>query len=85
MLKMSDNKRFDGWEEVDCNECSNYWDNSCDGIPPEGSRKPCNSFLAKRSVTIPLEIKSLKKRLTITETMIVLMNVLILLHLIFHM
>lgn len=53
-------KRFDSWTEVDCNECSNYWNNSCDGIAPEARRKPCNSFLAKRSITIPAELKSLR-------------------------
>ena len=74
-------QRFDNWDEVNCNECANSWTNSCDGVP-EGRRKPCSSFLAQRSVTIPLEIKSIKKRLTITETMIVFMNALILIHLI---
>lgn len=51
---------FDNWEQVDCNECSHYWDSSCDGVPQD-SRKVCNSFLATRSVTIPAKIKSLEK------------------------
>ena len=58
---MSENKRFSDWQEVDCNDCSHYWDNSCDGVqcPINGSSKPCNSFLATRSVVIPLKIESI--------------------------
>ena len=55
-------KRFDNWENVDCVECANYWTNACDGVS-EGQRKPCNSFIAQRSVTIPAEIKSLRSEL----------------------
>lgn len=56
-------KRFEDWEEVDCNECARYWDSSCDGVKPSenGSRKPCNSFLATRSVVIPAQIERLQK------------------------
>ena len=56
-------KRFSEWVEVDCNECQRYWDNSCDGCKDtlKGSKTPCNSFLATRSVIIPLEIERLKK------------------------
>lgn len=59
---MSDklNKRFEDWEEVNCNECSRYWDNSCDAVK-KGSTRLCNSFLATRSVVLPEEIKELKK------------------------
>lgn len=59
---MPNTKRFEDWYEVDCNECSHYWDNSCDGAC-KGSQKPCNSFLATRSVVIPAQIKSLKSQL----------------------
>ena len=52
--------RFDEWEEVDCNECSHYWDNSCDGVKKESTRL-CNSFLATRNVVLPSEIKWLKR------------------------
>lgn len=63
---MSENtKRFSDWEEVDCNDCSHYWDNSCDGVKCHinGSGKPCNSFLATRSVVIPLQIQSIREHL----------------------
>lgn len=57
----SETKRFSDWEDVDCNNCAHYWDSSCDGVqcPSNGSRKPCTSFLATRSVVIPLQIKSI--------------------------
>lgn len=54
-------KRFEDWEDVDCNECERYWDSSCDGVS-KGSYKPCNSFLATRSVVIPAKIKALEGR-----------------------
>jgi hypothetical protein len=56
-------KRFDDWYEVDCNECARYWDSSCDGVKTsiKGSKMPCNSFLATRSVIIPKEIERLKR------------------------
>lgn len=52
-------KRFQDWVEVDCNECARYWDSSCDAV--QGSQRPCNSFLATRSIIIPAKIKSLEK------------------------
>lgn len=61
---MSESKRFDEWNEVvDCNECSHYWDNSCDSPKTliKGSTTLCNSFLATRSVVIPLKLKRLEK------------------------
>lgn len=51
-------KRFEEWEEVDCNECSHYWDSSCDGA--KDSRIGCNSYLATRSVVLPAKIKHLE-------------------------
>lgn len=61
----SETKRFSDWQEVDCNDCAHYWDNSCDGVQcsVKGSGKPCTSFLATRSVVIPLQIKALRERL----------------------
>lgn len=59
---MSDTpKRFEDWEEVDCNDCSHYWDSSCDGVS-KGSRVGCNSYLATRGVVIPEKINSLEKQ-----------------------
>ena len=58
---MSDLKRFEDWEKVDCNECARYWDSSCDGTAKD-TKKPCNSYLATRSVVLPEKIKKLEKR-----------------------
>ena len=64
---MSDTpKRFEDWQEVDCNECSHYWDSSCDGAS-KGSKKQCNSFLATRTVVIPEKIKALENRVLFLE------------------
>lgn len=58
---METKKRFDEWEEVSCNDCSHYWDSSCDGAS-KGSKVGCNSFLATRSIVIPERLNSLEKR-----------------------
>ena len=60
---MSDTKRFDEWTEIDCNECSHYWDNSCDSPKTlkKGSKTLCNSFVATRSVIIPQKLKRLER------------------------
>ena len=55
-------KRFEDWEDVDCNQCAEYWSDNCDGTP-KGSKRVCNSFKATRSVIIPLQIKRLERRL----------------------
>lgn len=58
---MSESKRFEDWNEVNCNDCQHYWTDACDGVPV-GSEKRCTSFLATKRVDIPLQIKSLRKR-----------------------
>ena len=63
---MGENKRFDDWEQVDCNDCSHYWDSSCDGAS-KGSRVGCNSFLATRSIVIPEKVNKLEKRVKSLE------------------
>jgi hypothetical protein len=57
----NDPKRFEDWEQVDCNECARYYDSSCDGVS-KGSKKPCNSYLATRDVVIPERLKLLETR-----------------------
>jgi hypothetical protein len=54
-------KRFEDWEKVDCNECSHYWDSSCDGVS-KGSKVGCTSYLATRTVVIPRKLNALEKR-----------------------
>ena len=58
-----DKKIFDDFPKVDCNDCSFYWRDQCDGvdIPLQGSNFTCKSFSPVRGITIPKEIKSLQK------------------------
>ena len=72
----NETKRFSEWVEVDCNECQRYWDNSCDGCKDsvKGSKTPCNSFLATRSVIIPQEIERLKSDIFGLKTAIVILS-----------
>ena len=57
---MSENKRFEDYPKVDCNECEPWWLNQCDGVP-KGSQRVCNSFLASRNVVIPARLNKLEK------------------------
>lgn len=70
-------KRFEDWQEVDCNECERWWTNQCDGAKTlgKGSKMPCNSFLATRKVVIPEQIKRLQTAITRTRVCIVLLAV----------
>ena len=54
-------KRFEDWRDVDCNECSHYWQDQCDGAS-KGSSIACNSFSATRKVVIPERLKALEKQ-----------------------
>jgi len=89
---VSENKRFEDWTPVDCNECSRYWDNTCDGVKcnvnsdksSTGSTRLCNSFLPVRKVVIPAQIKALEKRTDRQRMSIILLDVVIILHLLTH-
>ena len=84
---MADTQRiFDDFQCVDCNECARYWDNSCDGVKnaPNGSQKPCTSFLATRSVVIPAQLEALRKRLKWLNVSLILIEVTVILHLLSH-
>lgn len=81
---MTDNpKRFEDWEEVDCNECTHYWDSSCDGAS-KGSRIGCNSFLATRKVVIPERLNTLEKRFKWLRISCLIIDIAVLLHLVSH-
>lgn len=69
-------KKFDDWQDVNCNECSNWWNDSCTGAPA-GVKKPCNSFLAQRSVIIPEEIKSLKREIKWLSRYIIILYIVV--------
>lgn len=92
MIKPEEPKRFDDWPRVDCNNCSRYWDNSCDGVKCNtnsdkslsGSTRLCNSFIAVRKVVIPAQIKALEKRVERLRTYIWLNTALIIVHLLSH-
>lgn len=81
---MSEQKRFENWEEVSCNECGRYWEDSCDGVK-KGSRKPCNSFIASRKVSIPGQIKELQDDVKRLRWSLILADIVILLHLVTYL
>lgn len=72
-------KRFEAWEEVDCNECARYWDDSCDGITTKDSHRPCNAFIATRSIVIPAKIKALESKINWLNGLVCMETILILL------
>lgn len=72
-------KRFEDWEEVNCNECARYWDSSCDGVNKD-NRKPCNSFIATRSIIIPEQIEKLRedvKVLSVVSLLLVISTIIL--------
>ena len=73
---MSDVKIFDDFPTVDCNNCERWWLNQCDGCKDtlKGSKMPCNSFLATRSVIIPQEIERLKNAVKGLKTAIAILG-----------
>ena len=77
-------KRFDEWEEVECNECTHYWDSSCDGVQ-QASRRQCNSFLATRRVVIPAKLNSLEKRFKWLTISCIFTDVALIIHLLSHL
>lgn len=74
-------KRFEDWEEVDCNSCARYWDSSCDSVS-KGSKKPCNSFLATRSMVIPQQIDSLRIKINTLTVSVVVLAISLIIHVI---
>ncbi len=93
MIKPEEPKRFEDWlPKVNCNECSRYWDNSCDGVKCDtnsdnslsGSTRLCNSYLPVRKIVIPAQIKELEWRIKRLRTYVRLNTVLIVLHLLSH-
>lgn len=74
-------KVFEDWE-VDCNDCSHYWDSSCDSV---GSHtKPCKSFLAHRGVNIPAELKIVEEDIRSLRFNVIFFEGLFVLHLLSH-
>lgn len=68
--------RFDSWEDCkDCNKCSHYWDDSCDGMKPNSVGK-CTSFKATRHIDIPEQIAQLKLKLLINYVIIIFLAIL---------
>lgn len=77
-------KRFEDWPKVDCNDCQNYWNDTCDGVP-QGSERSCNSYKATRSIVIPAKIKRLEERADNLRVGGILTSVCLLLHLLFNL
>ena len=79
---MSDKQtRFQQWEEVDCNDCVHYWDDSCNGVK-KGQKRGCTAFLATRSVVIPQQIKSLKFDIKCLNVCVIILAIALAIHII---
>lgn len=74
-----ENKIFEEWEDVDCNQCEHYYTNTCDGVQ-KGKKRTCSAFKASRGIVIPEEIRMLKTRLKWLTVALLLMATSILLH-----
>lgn len=69
---MSENKRFEEWKQVDCNQCARYWDDSCDGVDAE---RHCTSYVATRSIVLPKRIEELEKDVKTLNVVIILLSI----------
>lgn len=76
---MSDQKIFDDFITVECEQCERWWLNQCDGCRDSvnGSKTPCNSFLATRNVTIPQEIDELKDTVMLLRVALSILGVVV--------
>ena len=74
-------KIFDDFPRVDCNDCSHYWDDSCEGVP-QGFKKRCTAFLATKRVDIPLQIKSIRTTLTWLSVSMILIAISHIIHIV---
>lgn len=72
------NKIFEEYE-VDCNNCSNYWDSKCDGVPVNLKRN-CSSFIATRTYDIPKQINTLYNALKSLNKHIIVIYILLAVH-----
>lgn len=77
-------KRFEDYPTVDCNDCQEYWNDTCDGVP-QGSQRPCNSFKATRSIVIPARIKNLEKRTSDLAVGLILTGGALVIHSLIHL
>lgn len=80
---MSDKKRFEGWEDVACEDCQHYWDSSCDGST--GSQRVCTTFLAAKRHFIPERLERLEKRINALLRSTILIGLAMIIHLISHL
>lgn len=63
---MTEEKRFDDWVEVECNNCERYWTDQCDGVQ-EGKTKPCGSYLACRKTDYAKRLREVEKKVETLE------------------
>ena len=60
---------FEDFPEVDCNGCTHYYNETCDGTL-QGSVRLCKEFKATRRVDIPLQINEAHRRLQRLEVLV---------------
>lgn len=71
---MEQKQIFDDFPEVDCNGCTHYYDETCDGTP-QGSVRLCKEFKATRRVDIPQQLNDAHRRITSLEKRVTLLGV----------
>lgn len=79
-----DLKRFDTWEEVNCDQCSRYWDSSCDGTK-KGDKRICHTYVATRNIVIPEQIAQLKKNFNALARSNIILGIALIIHILSDM
>ena len=62
---MEERKIFEDYPTVDCNDCTNYWNDQCDGVTHIA--RDCKHYRATRKVFIPKRIEELEESLKVTK------------------
>ena len=78
---MESKKKIFDETHVDCNDCTHYWDDTCDGT---SKVKPCTAFHACKSSDLPKRIEYLESHVKGLYRINFVMTVLFIIHLISH-
>ncbi len=84
MKPLEESKQIFDESYVDCNTCTHYWDDSCNGVP-NATERPCTAYKATRQTDIPLQVEKLRMKLIQAHRSIVLINIILILHLLLHL
>lgn len=79
---MENNKIFDDFPTIRCDECELYYINQCDGADVD--HKKCTSFIAVRGSNIPLQIEKLQRQVKTLSFAVFCLSLVVAIYYIMH-